>query len=224
MRLIILLPALAIALPFVISSVALPFGSAVYMRFLERPANTDVPKAKLRKSARLFLTTTHAHPEHASGQDGFPSETVVIRRKVQQQELDEVGATMIDTFRSRNETPGRERRRGGAPDQRGFPVALCRLDAPQLPRKIGDFGISSISITHVAAGGVPATRGFEGHGRTSVVAGTSPATTRRGGRLTSSCISSPALVRPRRRRCYPGRRRRRLLPRWCWAGFRPGRG
>jgi glyoxylase-like metal-dependent hydrolase (beta-lactamase superfamily II) len=59
---------------------------------------------KLRKSAKLFLTTTHAHAEHSSGQDGFPSDTVVIRPKVQQQELDETGAAGIETFRSRNET------------------------------------------------------------------------------------------------------------------------
>jgi glyoxylase-like metal-dependent hydrolase (beta-lactamase superfamily II) len=60
--------------------------------------------ARLTKSTRLFLTTTHAHPEHTSGQDGFPPETVVIRPKVQQQELEETGPAMIDTFRSRNET------------------------------------------------------------------------------------------------------------------------
>jgi glyoxylase-like metal-dependent hydrolase (beta-lactamase superfamily II) len=60
--------------------------------------------AKLTKSTRLFLTTTHAHPEHTSGQGGFPPETVVIRPKVQQQELEETGPAMIDTFRSRNET------------------------------------------------------------------------------------------------------------------------
>jgi glyoxylase-like metal-dependent hydrolase (beta-lactamase superfamily II) len=60
--------------------------------------------AKLTRSTRLFLTTTHAHPEHASGQDGFPPGTVVIRPKVQQQELERVGDAMIETFRSRNET------------------------------------------------------------------------------------------------------------------------
>ncbi len=60
--------------------------------------------AKLRRSTRLFLTTTHAHAEHASGQDGFPPDTVVIRPKVQQQELDETGTAGIETFRSRNET------------------------------------------------------------------------------------------------------------------------
>ena len=60
--------------------------------------------AKLTKTARLFLATTHAHPEHASGQDGFPPDAVVIRPKVQQQELEEIGPGMIETFRSRNET------------------------------------------------------------------------------------------------------------------------
>jgi glyoxylase-like metal-dependent hydrolase (beta-lactamase superfamily II) len=60
--------------------------------------------AKLTKATRLFLVTTHAHPEHAAGQDGFPPDTVVIRPKVQQQELEEIGPGMIDLFRSRNET------------------------------------------------------------------------------------------------------------------------
>jgi glyoxylase-like metal-dependent hydrolase (beta-lactamase superfamily II) len=60
--------------------------------------------AKLRKGAKLFLTTTHAHAEHSSGQDGFPADTVVIRPKAQQQELDETGASGIEGFRSRNDT------------------------------------------------------------------------------------------------------------------------
>jgi glyoxylase-like metal-dependent hydrolase (beta-lactamase superfamily II) len=60
--------------------------------------------AKLRKGPRLYLTTTHGHPEHSSGQDGFPPETIVIRPKAQQQELDETGASNIETFRSRNDT------------------------------------------------------------------------------------------------------------------------
>ncbi len=60
--------------------------------------------AKLTRATRLFLTTTHAHPEHAAGQDGFPPDTVVIRPKVQQQELEDIGPGMIELFRSRNET------------------------------------------------------------------------------------------------------------------------
>jgi glyoxylase-like metal-dependent hydrolase (beta-lactamase superfamily II) len=60
--------------------------------------------AKLTRSTRLYLTTTHPHPEHSSGQDGFPPDTVVIRPKVQQQEMDEMGASMIELFRSRDAT------------------------------------------------------------------------------------------------------------------------
>ena len=60
--------------------------------------------SKLRKSAKLFLTTTHAHTEHSSGQGGFPAETIVIRPRAQQQELDETGASGIENFRSRNDT------------------------------------------------------------------------------------------------------------------------
>ncbi len=59
---------------------------------------------KLRKSPKLFLTTTHAHAEHSSGQDGFPPDTIVIRPRAQQQELDETGASGIEGFRSRSDT------------------------------------------------------------------------------------------------------------------------
>jgi hypothetical protein len=35
---------LAIALPFIISQVAMPYGVAVSLRFLERPTNSEKPK------------------------------------------------------------------------------------------------------------------------------------------------------------------------------------
>ena len=54
------------------------------------------------KGARLYLTTTHFHPEHASGQGGFPAGTVVIRPKVQQAELERDGARMLGFFASRS--------------------------------------------------------------------------------------------------------------------------
>jgi glyoxylase-like metal-dependent hydrolase (beta-lactamase superfamily II) len=60
--------------------------------------------AKLTKGARLYLTTTHPHPEHSAGQDGFPPDTIVIRPKVQQREMDEMGQGMIDLFRGFNDT------------------------------------------------------------------------------------------------------------------------
>jgi hypothetical protein len=43
-RLIILLAMLTIALPFIISQAAMPYGVAVSMRFLERPTNSENPK------------------------------------------------------------------------------------------------------------------------------------------------------------------------------------
>lgn len=44
MRLIILLAMLVIGLPFIISQVAMPYGIAVSLRFLERPTNSEKPK------------------------------------------------------------------------------------------------------------------------------------------------------------------------------------
>ena len=49
----------------------------------------------------LILTTTHYHPEHAAGQGGFPPGTLVVRNRVQQQELEKDGKRMIDLFASR---------------------------------------------------------------------------------------------------------------------------
>jgi glyoxylase-like metal-dependent hydrolase (beta-lactamase superfamily II) len=50
-------------------------------------------------NARLYLTTTHYHPEHAAGEPGFPPGTVLIRNAVQQEEMDKHGAEMIERFR-----------------------------------------------------------------------------------------------------------------------------
>jgi len=51
---------------------------------------------------RLFLTTTHFHPEHAGGVLGFPGETLLIRDQVQQDEMDRHGEEMIRMFAGRN--------------------------------------------------------------------------------------------------------------------------
>jgi glyoxylase-like metal-dependent hydrolase (beta-lactamase superfamily II) len=53
------------------------------------------------KGNRLYLTTTHFHPEHASGQGGFPPGTVVIRNQVQQAELERDGPRMLALFSAR---------------------------------------------------------------------------------------------------------------------------
>jgi glyoxylase-like metal-dependent hydrolase (beta-lactamase superfamily II) len=49
-------------------------------------------------NTKLFLTTTHFHPEHAAGGPGFPPGTILIRDAVQQQEMEAHGQEMIDRF------------------------------------------------------------------------------------------------------------------------------
>lgn len=55
---------------------------------------------KLSKAPKLFLTTTHYHPEHAAGVNSFPPETVLIRPTVQQQELEREGEQTMTFFRT----------------------------------------------------------------------------------------------------------------------------
>lgn len=58
---------------------------------------------KLAPHNRLYLTTTHFHPEHAAGASGFPAGTILIRDKVQQEEMEKHGEEMIKLFASRND-------------------------------------------------------------------------------------------------------------------------
>jgi len=58
--------------------------------------------AKLAPNNRLYLTTTHFHPEHAAGDNGFPPNTILIRDAVQQQEMFQHGKEMVDMFASRD--------------------------------------------------------------------------------------------------------------------------
>lgn len=54
------------------------------------------------RNTKLFLTTTHFHPEHASGEPGFPAGTILIRNTVQQQEMEAHGQEMMDMFAGRS--------------------------------------------------------------------------------------------------------------------------
>jgi glyoxylase-like metal-dependent hydrolase (beta-lactamase superfamily II) len=58
--------------------------------------------AALAPGKKIILTTTHFHPEHASGEQGFPPDTIVIRNDVQQREMEAHGQEMIDMFSSRS--------------------------------------------------------------------------------------------------------------------------
>jgi len=54
---------------------------------------------RLSRGEKLYLTTTHFHPEHAAGEAGFPDGTVLIRARRQQEEMARDGATLINLFR-----------------------------------------------------------------------------------------------------------------------------
>jgi glyoxylase-like metal-dependent hydrolase (beta-lactamase superfamily II) len=58
---------------------------------------------QLAPNNKLYLTTTHFHPEHAAGEPGFPPGTILIRDRVQQDEMDKHGEEIIDLFANRND-------------------------------------------------------------------------------------------------------------------------
>jgi glyoxylase-like metal-dependent hydrolase (beta-lactamase superfamily II) len=58
---------------------------------------------RLAPDNKLYLTTTHFHPEHAAGESGFPPGTILIRPKAQQDEMDKHGEEMIRLFSSRKD-------------------------------------------------------------------------------------------------------------------------
>ena len=63
---------------------------------------------RLAPDNKLYLTTTHFHPEHAGGVAGFPDGTILIRPKAQQDEMDKHGEEMIRiSLESRNDRSGR---------------------------------------------------------------------------------------------------------------------
>ena len=54
---------------------------------------------KLAKGPILYLTTTHFHSEHTSGEGAFPASTIIIRNKAQQDEMDKGVAGHIEVFK-----------------------------------------------------------------------------------------------------------------------------
>src|SRR6202163_3039558 len=57
--------------------------------------------AKVSKNPQLYFTTTHFHPEHVTGAQAFPASTIVIRPKVQQEEMDRKQPEFIHNFSQR---------------------------------------------------------------------------------------------------------------------------
>jgi glyoxylase-like metal-dependent hydrolase (beta-lactamase superfamily II) len=57
--------------------------------------------AKVSKNTDLYFTTTHFHPEHMTGGQAFPANTIVIRPEVQQEEVDRKQPEFIRNFSRR---------------------------------------------------------------------------------------------------------------------------
>jgi glyoxylase-like metal-dependent hydrolase (beta-lactamase superfamily II) len=62
----------------------------------------DAARKLWTKGQKLYLTTTHYHAEHATGDGAFPPDTVLIRPRVQQAELEAEGQKLIDIFAGRS--------------------------------------------------------------------------------------------------------------------------
>lgn len=57
--------------------------------------------AKVSKNDALYFTTTHFHPEHMTGVQAFPANTIVIRSETQQEEVEKKQPEFIHNFSQR---------------------------------------------------------------------------------------------------------------------------
>lgn len=57
--------------------------------------------AKVNKNTDLYFTTTHFHPEHMTGVQAFPANTIIIRPEAQQEEVDRKQPEFIRNFSKR---------------------------------------------------------------------------------------------------------------------------
>jgi glyoxylase-like metal-dependent hydrolase (beta-lactamase superfamily II) len=57
--------------------------------------------AKVSKNTDLYFTTTHFHPEHMTGVQAFPANTIVIRPEAQQEEVERKQPEFIHNFSQR---------------------------------------------------------------------------------------------------------------------------
>ena len=54
---------------------------------------------KVAKGSMLYLTTTHYHSEHTTGESAFPAGTIIIRNRAQQEEMDKSVLAHVEVFK-----------------------------------------------------------------------------------------------------------------------------
>jgi glyoxylase-like metal-dependent hydrolase (beta-lactamase superfamily II) len=73
------------------------------------PRNMEIilrETAKVSKNSEMYLVATHFHPEHAGGSSAFPASGKFIVSRVQQQDIQELGAQMMSQFAARTPAMG----------------------------------------------------------------------------------------------------------------------
>ncbi len=58
--------------------------------------------AKVSDHKEVYVVSTHFHPEHALGEAAFPPTVTIVRARTEQQDIDEFGLSLADTFASRS--------------------------------------------------------------------------------------------------------------------------
>jgi glyoxylase-like metal-dependent hydrolase (beta-lactamase superfamily II) len=62
--------------------------------------------AKIGKGAEIYIVNTHFHPEHTTGEAGFPASAKIIRASAQQQDIENEGMKFVKMFASRSKALG----------------------------------------------------------------------------------------------------------------------
>ena len=81
--------------------------------------------ADYAKGRRLYLTTTHFHPEHAFGAQAFAGEATYLANRAQADDLAARGAGYLDMFRAMGEPVARQLKASSSPLPTSSTTALA---------------------------------------------------------------------------------------------------